>query len=151
MSERSKIEYSEISNDWRHRDNLTWQIPSLLSAIAGGLVAAAYTVNIPADYERAIRLMLLGFAAGLSVCLTFALGQNLLYQLGSGKALERLRVGGEIPEGKFPRGLWPKDLGLSWKDVLKRLFGRLLGSTMLLILCLSITGCVIWLFFRELL
>lgn len=144
------MEYEEISNDWRHRDNLTWQIPSLLSAIAGGLVAAAYTVNLSAEHQHGIRLMLLGFAAGLSICLTFALGQNLLYQLGSGRALELLREGKGIPKGTSPRGLWPKDVGLSFKEVLKRLFSRLLGSTMLFILCFGITGCATWLFIKEL-
>ncbi len=44
-------EYTEISADWRHRDNLTWQIPSLLSAIAGGLVVAAYALELPSPED----------------------------------------------------------------------------------------------------
>ena len=140
-------EYNEISTDWRHRDNLTWQIPSLLSAIAGGLVAAAYTIDLqsPENLFR-VRLVLLGIAAGLSVCLTFALGQNLRYQIGSSIALEHLRQGVEISKEKLTRTIKPMQLGATVGDILGRLMLRLSGSTLLLILCVGITTCVTWLF-----
>ncbi len=140
-------EYTEISTDWRHRDNLTWQIPSLLSAIAGGLVVAAYTIDLPATEDlRCIRLVILGIAAGLSACLTFALGQNLRYQVGSGIALEQLRKEIEIPRKKLTRAIKPTELGVTPWEILRRLLFRLTGSTLLLILCVAITACVIWLF-----
>ena len=137
-------EYTEISADWRHRDNLTWQIPSLLSAIAGGLVAAAYAIQLP-PY---VRLVILGIAAGLSACLTFALGHNLRYQIGSGIALEQLEKEIEIPREKLTRAIRPTELGATAGDILRRLLFRLSGSTLLLILCVAITACVTWLFIR---
>ncbi len=140
-------EYAEISTDWRHRDNLTWQIPSLLSAIAGGLVAAAYALDFPPleDLLR-VRLALLGIAVGLSACLTLALGQNLRYQIGSGIALEQLREGVKIPRATLTRAIRPMQLGATVKEILKRLLFRLSGSTLLFILCVGITACVTWLF-----
>ena len=140
-------EYTEISTDWRHRDNLTWQIPSLLSAIAGGLVAAAYAVDLSSPEDlRFVRLVLLGIAAGLSTCLTFALGQNLRYQIGSGIALEQLRQGLQIPREKLTRAIKPMQLGATPREILRRCLFRLTGSTLLLILCVGITVCVAWLF-----
>ena len=142
-------EYTEISTDWRHRDNLTWQIPSLLSAIAGGLVVAAYAIELPSPEEvRCIRLIILGIAAGLSVCLTFALGQNLRFQVGSGIALEQLRQEVKIPREKLTRAIMPTDLGATPGEILRRLLFRLTGSMLLLILCVAITACVTWLFIR---
>jgi hypothetical protein len=140
-------EYTEISTDWRHRDNLTWQIPSLLSAIAGGLVAAAYAIELPSPENlRCVRLVLLSIAVGLSACLTFALGQNIRYQIGSGIALEKLRQGVKIPKEKLTRAIRPMHLGATVGEILRRLLFRLTGSTLLLILCLEITACVTWLF-----
>ena len=140
-------EYAEISTDWRHRDNLTWQIPSLLSAIAGGLVAAAYAIYLPSPEDlRCVRLVLLGIAVGLSACLTLALGQNLRYQIGSGIALEQLRQGVEIQREKLTRAIRPMQLGATVGEILRRLLFRLSGSTLLLILCVGITACVTWLF-----
>ena len=140
-------EYIEISADWRHRDNLTWQIPSLLSAIAGGLVAAAYAIDLPSPEDlRCVRLVLIGIAVGLSACLTFALGQNLLYQIGSGIALEKLEQGIEIQRKELTRAIKPKQLGATTGEILRRLLFRLSGSTLLLLLCVGITACVAWLF-----
>ncbi len=140
-------EYTEISTDWRHRDNLTWQIPSLLSAIAGGLVAAAYAIELPSPGDlRFVRLILLGIAGGLSACLTFALAQNLRYQIGSGIALEKLRQGIKIPKEKLTRAIRPMQLGVTPGEIVQRLLFRISGSTLLLILCIVITVCVTWLF-----
>ena len=140
-------EYAEISTDWRHRDNLTWQIPSLLSAIAGGLVAAAYALDFPPPEDLLrVRLALLGIAVGLSACLTLALGQNLRYQIGSGIALEQLREGVEIPREKLTRAIRPMQLGATVEEILRKLLFRLSGSTLLFILCVGITACVTWLF-----
>lgn len=63
-----EVEYNQISEDWRHRDNLTWQIPSVIVAIGGALIAAAFTLN----KKPCIRPLLLGFGAFLSLCLIFA-------------------------------------------------------------------------------
>lgn len=144
-------EYSEISTDWRHRDDLTWQIPSILITIGGGLVAAAFLLEIDPQYLILVRSTLLLFDALLSFCLTLALEQNILYQVGSSKALEWIIEGKEkekkILELKFRRTIKPKkDLELSRMKICKILFTDLRGSTILFILCISITVFLFGLF-----
>ncbi len=144
-------EYSEISTDWRHRDNLTWQIPSILITIGGGLVAAAFLLEIDPQYLILVRSTLLLFDASLSLCLTHALGQNIFYQVGSSKALEFIE-GKENKEKvlrvKCRRIINPKDdLDLSRKEICKFLKHELRGSTILFILCIIITVSLFCLFF----
>jgi len=45
-----KEEYNQISEDWRHRDKLTWQLPSVVIVIGSALTAAAFTLNIDPQY-----------------------------------------------------------------------------------------------------
>ena len=52
MSVRGEVEYSQISQDWRHRDNLTWQIPSIIVVIGGALITAAFALKIDPKYFR---------------------------------------------------------------------------------------------------
>ena len=149
-------EYSEISTDWRHRDNLTWQIPSILITIGGGLVAAAFLLEIDPQYLILVRSTLLLFDASLSFCLTHALGQNIFYQVGSSKALEWIIGGKECQKKKFlgvkcRRIINPKDdLDLSRKEICKFLKHELRGSTILFILCIIITVSLFCLFFYVL-
>ena len=151
-------EYSEISTDWRHRDNLTWQIPSILITIGGGLVAAAFLLEIDPQYLILVRSILLLFDAFLSLCLTLALVQNIIYQVGSTRALEWILGGKECKEKeekilglKFRRTIKPrKDLELSIKEISKTLFIDLTGSTLLCILCIFITGFLFSLLFYVL-
>jgi len=154
---RLEREYSEISTDWRHRDNLTWQIPSILITIGGGLVAAAFLLEIDPQYLILVRSTLLLFDASLSSCLTHALGQNIFYQVGSSKALEFIEAkeGKENKEKvlrvKCRRIINPKDdLDLSGKDIRRFLKHELRGSTILFILCIIITGSLFFLFFYVL-
>jgi hypothetical protein len=149
-------EYSEISTDWRHRDNLTWQLPSIIIIIGGTLVAAAFLLEIDPQYLILIRSTLLLFDALISACLTIALGQNILYQIGSTMALEWIIEGKEGKEKKilglkFRRTIKPKrDLELSRMKICKLLFTVLRGSTILFILCIFITGFLFCLFFYVL-
>ncbi len=71
---------------------------------------------------------------------------DLRYQVGSGIALEKLRQKLEIPREKLTRAIKPTELGVTPWEILRRLLFRLTGSTLLLILCVAITACVIWLF-----
>jgi hypothetical protein len=145
MSIGDEVEYNQISEDWRHRDNLTWQIPSVIVGIGGALIAAAFALDI----DPQIRPILLGFGALLSLCLTFALIQNLWYQVGSGEALIKIINGqrNKIPKDKARRTLNPtKDFDISKWNFIKRLFTTLAGSTFLVILCIGITFILFILF-----
>ena len=150
VSIKNKVEYAQISNDWRHRDNLTWQIPSVIVAIGGALITVAFTPNIGSEYTF-IRPILLGFGAFLSLCLTFALIQNLWYQVGSEEALMKI-VNGEklvIKKEKPRRTINPEDLNISKGDVINRLFTGLTGSTFLVLLCIGITVILFILFIQT--
>ena len=102
-----KGEYAQISDDWRHRDNLTWQIPSVIVVIAGATLVAAFKLDIDPQYLLyAVRAGLLFLALSLSSCLTYALNQNIWYQVGSSLALESIIAQRNIP-GKLRRALDP--------------------------------------------
>lgn len=87
MDEFKKIEYEQLSQDWRHRDVLTWQFPSVLGLVGGVLVAQAF--DLSKDHAW-IRSVVLGFGAGLAICLTVALIQNLRLQQANKDAIMRL-------------------------------------------------------------
>ena len=81
-------EYIQTSHDWRHRDVLTWQLPSILVVVGGLLVAQAF--DLPERAPQWIRIIILGFGAGLAFCLTWALLQNLDLQRKNTENLQKL-------------------------------------------------------------
>lgn len=143
-------EYNQISEDWRHRDKLTWQLPSVIVVIGSALTAAAFTLNIDLQYLYVIRPILLLFGGFLSLCLTFALKENLWYQIGSGEALIKIvqDKGDKIPMDKVRRIIKPEDLAIneSMKQLCKK--HRLTGSYIFYIFCIFVTiilfGLSIW-------
>ncbi len=145
-----KEEYKQISEDWRHRDKLTWQLPSVVVVIGSALTAAAFTLNTDLQYLYVIRPILLLFGGFLSLCLTFALKENLWYQIGSGEALIKIvqDKGDKIPTDKVRRIIKPEDLAIneSMKQLCKK--HRLTGSYIFYIFCIFVTiilfGLSIW-------
>ena len=147
MNNWEQIEYDQISEDWRHRDKLTWQIPSLIVIIGGALIVAAFTKGTPPF----VTPILLGFGAGLSLCLTFALCQNLWYQVGSGEALKKLvnGKGNSLPKDKLRRALSPKNFNICILQFIGLVITQLTGSVFLLIVCIIVTCNLVVLFFQE--
>ena len=45
MKDFDQIEYEQLSQDWRHRDLLTWRFPSFLILVEGILVAQAFRLS----------------------------------------------------------------------------------------------------------
>jgi hypothetical protein len=78
MDGRQKLEYEQASEDWRHRDTLTWQIPAVLVVVGGVVVAEAF--QLTGKPQIYIRHGLLLFAFGLACCLALALTQNINLQ-----------------------------------------------------------------------
>ena len=88
MDELEKVRYEQASQDWRHRDQLTWQMPAILVVVGGLLVAEAF--KLPDDAPSWVRNALLLFAFGLSTTLTLALSQNLILQGNDRKIIETI-------------------------------------------------------------
>ncbi len=88
MDELEKVRYEQASEDWRHRDQLTWQMPAILVVVGGLLVAEAF--KLPDDAPSWVRDALLLFAFGLSISLTLALSQNLILQGKDRKIIETI-------------------------------------------------------------
>lgn len=72
------IEYQELSADWRHRDILTWQIPTVIVAVTGFLVSKGFELIGHAN-PLIIQVFFI-LATGFAFCLTVALWQNLRIQ-----------------------------------------------------------------------
>lgn len=73
----------ELHEYWRHRDRLTWQLPSLLVVIAGALTVGAfhvYSLNISDIMKSIVNIAALGYAWFFSLCTIVMLAQNLYYQ-----------------------------------------------------------------------
>lgn len=87
MDDFEKTEYEQLSQDWRHRDVLTWQFPSVLILVGGVLVAQAFGLSGEPPWIRSVPL---GLGAGLATCLTIALRQNLRLQQANKDAIMAL-------------------------------------------------------------
>ena len=84
--------YAEISKDWRHRDNLTWQLPTVLFAFTIAIYAGV--IRIAESNNLCVFLLPVLYFIGCIVSLAFVimLGQNLWYQLGSTFFLKRIEI-----------------------------------------------------------
>ena len=87
MNDFDQIEYEQLSQDWRHRDVLTWRFPSFLILVEGILVAQAFRLSTEHPW---IQSVLLSLGAGLAICLTRALSQNLQLQQANKVAIMAL-------------------------------------------------------------
>ena len=80
-----KDRYSEVSADWRHRDNLTWQLPTILFALTGAIFAAILKLRddtSQCSFDSIFTLLyFLGFL--LSIAFSIMLFQNLWSQVVS--------------------------------------------------------------------
>ena len=132
MSVKSSDEYHQLSEDWRHRDVLTWQMPVRIATIAGGSLTLAFTTAETAILKDAYLLM----GGTLVLVLSFTLLQNLWFQAGSTKSLSLILQGetDKIPKAKGRRAISPKELGISRTDFFKMMIVSLTGSTILLFL-----------------
>lgn len=127
-------DYQQLSDDWRHRDQLTWQLPSVLVAISGALIAAVFQIT---TLETAgVRFYLLWGGLIFASLLTIALGQNLYFQTVAEDLMDSLRGGEQIVGGSIPRRRvnGPTFGTLFWRGFVKA------GSTGLFLLSSGLTG-----------
>ena len=77
MKNIDELEYQQASQDWRHRDSLTWQITAVI-VVVGSVIIAAFNLHDDVKYGTRIWLFLFSFA--IVFCLSLALSQNLYLQ-----------------------------------------------------------------------
>ncbi len=87
MDGNEKIEYEQASEDWRHRDSLTWQLPTVLITAGGVLVVEA--INLLNTHPLLTKLIIT-LAFLLTSSLTISLGQNLKLQRLNREIIESL-------------------------------------------------------------
>jgi len=128
----SKDYYEQLSSDWRHRDQLTWQLPSVLIATSVALVTIVYQESA----LDVVRFYLLWGGVIFTGLITMALGQNLYFQAVSEDLMAALRSGAVFTGSSIPRR---RDPGPSFvKFTLKHLVKA--GSTGLFLLSANLTG-----------
>jgi len=92
MNDNEKMEYEQASEDWRHRDSLTWQMPTVLVTAGGVLVVEAIKLL---NTHSLLTKLIITLAFLLSFSLTVALRQNLKLQ-----GLDRKIIESVFPETK---------------------------------------------------
>ncbi len=126
-------DYEQLSDDWRHRDQLTWQLPSVLVVIIGALITIVHEFKNLDDVEN---YLLWGglFFAGL---LTIALGQNLYFQTVAEDLMDAIGSGESVRGSSIPRRM---ESGPSFVAFILRGLILKAGSTGLFVLSASLTG-----------
>ena len=140
-----EIDFKQYYADWRHRDNLTWQIPAVTVAIGAGILIGGYVAKIPWH----VKALAFGLGAFFIATLTVMLAQNLYYQWWDEKYLKDYGKGKtSVPKSKpIPCIVEEEKVKKSFRNKLGRILGRRrMGSTLLLITCFSFYAALSYLF-----
>lgn len=125
-------DYEQLSEDWRHRDQLTWQVPSVLVAVSGALITAVFQFDKLADVRNYLLWGGLLFAGLLSI----ALGQNLYYQTVAEDLMDAIKNGERVRGDRIPKR---RANGPGFGTFMMRGFLKT-GSTGLFLLSAGLTG-----------
>ena len=123
------------SADWRHRDQLTWQMPAVMVAVSGGLMAAAFQL----DELQVIRVYLLWAGGLFSGLVTVALGQNIYYQRVASDLIVAIQDGKRVQATRVPK----RRTGAGTPGFPRLIFGQpdlLVGSYGLYLFSAGVTG-----------
>lgn len=129
---KDNLDYEQLSNDWRHRDQLTWQLPSVLVAVSGALI----TIVFQFDKLSEVKYHLLWGGLLFAGLLTIALGQNLYFQTVAEDLMDAIKNGEQLRGCRIPRR---RTTGPSVGALIIRNFFKA-GSTGLFLLCAAFTG-----------
>ncbi len=127
--------YEQLSEDWRHRDQLTWQLPSVLVAVSGALITTVFQFE---DSLGDIRFVLLWAGVIFAALLTTALGQNLYYQTVTEDLIQATEHGAQVRASRIPER---RVGGTGFGNMLMRAFLKT-GSTGLFLLSAGLTGFI---------
>ncbi len=95
----AELEYQEASEDWRHRDRLTWQLPTVLVSLVGLVMSQLYKQQ-PFD-PKWIKVAILVMLASMSGLLVVTLKQNLLLQHNNRAIMESISRAEDFETGRF--------------------------------------------------
>ena len=136
-----EIDFEQYYEDWRHRDEMTWEILPVTVALGGAIIIGSYFAEIPWH----VRALTFGLGAFCIATLTVMLAQNLYYQWRDEKHLEHYGKQEKLTPQSKPippkTGEEEKEIGTKPRlklmcDRLKRIMGpRRMGSTLLLVTC----------------
>ncbi len=127
--------YEQLSEDWRHRDQLTWQLPSVLVAVSGALITAVFQFEAKLGD---VRLALLWAGVIFAALLTIALGQNLYYQTVTEDLIDAIENDDRVRADRIPK---PRVDGPSFRAMLMHAFLKT-GSAGLFVLSAGLTGFI---------
>lgn len=131
---KDNYDYKQLSDDWRHRDRLTWQLPSVLVTVSGALIAAVLEFD---ELKTAgVRDFLLWGGLLFAGLITIALGQNLYFQTVAEDLMDAIKSGEPVRGSSIPkrRANEPAFITLVGKCFVKA------GSTGLFLMCAGLTG-----------
>ena len=134
MAIRIEQTVEALASDWRHRDQLAWQLPSILLVLAGGLITVSFGSEL-----AAIRTVLLWAGAAFTFLLSFALLQNLYLQTVAEDLMEAINRGENVEYHPVPKRKkrFLQTMGRTLRP------GGKMGSTLLLAACIGVTALLI--------
>lgn len=158
MHSPEEKDFNQFYEDWRHRDRLTWQIPSVVVVIGGAIIIGAYASGLCWQ----IRALVFVLGQFFATTMTVMLAQNLYYQWRDQMYVEhfdevKVRRASPLPP-KVTKDKVTKEGKESWeeteRDCLNIKLGRIIerqrmGSTLLLVLCVCFSIVLGMLFGRE--
>ena len=130
---KANHDYEQLSADWRHRDQLTWQLPSVLVAVSGALITIVFQFD---DELADVRNYLLWGGLLFAGLLSIALGQNLYYQTVAEDLMDAIKNGERVRGDCIPRR---RATGPSFGALMISGFVKV-GSTGLFLLSAGLTG-----------
>lgn len=144
MRSPDEIDFDQFYEDWRHRDRLTWQIPSVVVVIAGALIISAYATELCWQ----IRSLVFGLGTFFAATMTAMLAQNLYYQWRDEENLDAFGKGLALPRSRpIPPTAPPEQKDDTICTKLARIVrSQRMGSTLLLICCFIVSVSLFGLF-----
>lgn len=144
MTDDDRLIYQQLSEDWRHRDRMTWQLPSVLIIVGGLLLALIFNVESPVESSVKDYLLWGGFV--FTLLLTFFLTRNTYLQAVGADLMERIREGGneaDVARRGARRIPWRRK-NYSFSDM-RGDFLKPLSAIFQLVVCSLIAGLLVFL------
>lgn len=133
--------YEQLSEDWRSRDRITWQIPAVLAVVGGLLLATIFGRVGGLDIDNAAKDALLVVGYVFAFLLVLLLARNLYLQAVGADLMQEIKRGGkQLEEARIGARRVPfRRKDFSFRAALGRI-GVTIMSCLLFLFCAFITG-----------